>query len=157
MIKLKPLVFHIEGTLASGKTTLINRINKHFKNSTVNAYKEPDDVWRSSSILQDFYDSPKQKALQFQAFLAATFVIRDLRVREANQCIFLLERSLFSASEVFLPLLLDYKYTSLEEFLFLKEINDGFIEKCLKPDFYIYLNTSIETCMYRLRNRKTPG
>ena len=45
----------------------------------------------------------------------------------------------------------------MQEFLLLKEINNAYIQKSLKPDFYIYLNTDIETCLYRIRNRKAPG
>ena len=157
MIRKQPLIFYVEGNLGSGKTTLINKINRHFKDLTVSAYREPDDIWKASSLLQDFYEKPKQKAVSFQSFLAATFLVRDIHVREAPQKVFLLERSLFSASEVFLPLLLDCKYINLQEFLFLREINNTYIEKSLKADFHIYLNTNVETCLYRVKNRKNPG
>ena len=39
----------------------------------------------------------------------------------------------------------------------MKEINNAYIQKSPKPDFYIYLNTDIETCLYRIRSRKAPG
>ena len=157
MIRLRPLIFYVEGNLASGKTSLINKLNKYFKDKEIIAYKEPDDIWRSSSLLQDFYNLPEQKAVSFQAFLAATFLIRDIHAKETDKPIIILERSLFSASKVFLPLLLDCQYINLNEFLLLKEINNTYIEKSLKPDFYIYLNTDIETCFYRIRKRKSPG
>ena len=157
MIKSRALIFHVEGNLASGKSTLINKLNRHFKNSTVSAYKEPDDFWKASSLLQDFYDTPKRKAVSFQAFLAATFLIRDIHVREAPQKVCILERSLFSASKVFLPLLLDCQFITLQEFLFLQELNNTYIEKSLKPHFHIYLNTDVDTCLTRIKNRKTPG
>lgn len=157
MPRLRPLIFYVEGNLASGKTSLVNKLNKYFKDKEILAYKEPDDIWRSSSLLQDFYKYPEQKAVSFQAFLAATFLIRDIHAKDTDKPIIIFERSLFSASNVFLPLLLDCQYITLNEFLLLKEINNAYIENSLKPDFYIYINTNVETCFYRVRKRNSPG
>ena len=157
MLKPQGLIFHVEGNLAAGKSTLITKINKHFKHSVVSAYREPDESWKASELLQEFYDRPKTRALSFQSFLAATFLIRDIHVRDTPRKVCILERSLLSASKVFLPLLLDCQFVTLQEFLFLQELNNTYIEKSLKPHFHIYLNTDVDTCYNRIKNRQTPG
>ena len=53
--------------------------------------------------------------------------------------------------------MLDCQFVTLQEFLFLQELNNTYIEKSLKPDFHIYLNTDVDTCYNRIKNRQTPG
>ena len=82
------LIFSIEGNIGSGKSTLVNLLNKNIlsiDNKTVVFIQEPVDIWNSikdkngTTILEKFYENQEKYAFSFQmmAYISRIHILKE--------------------------------------------------------------------------------
>lgn len=165
-------VICLDGPIGGGKSVLIDLIEKevaHRLDARLLCIAEPCDEFESSGMLQGFYDDLKNRSAQFQTFV---FVTRMNRIREkleeyrqkhkTDPEMVILERSIFTDRHIFVEMLLasglmdDYGYKSyLSMWDFMLQTWDQILP--IHPNAYLYLSTSLETCMERIASRNRPG
>lgn len=121
----------IEGNIGSGKTTQLDLL----KRLSVPVYKEPIHLWP----LEEFYDDPKRNAFLMQTSVLATFPDRGPGIYE---------RSTRASKSVFSNL------THPQELM-----TYGILYNRLgwDPDYWIFLESSPELCLKRIRGRNGRG
>lgn len=150
---MKPFIVTIEGSVGVGKTTLgkslIRYINQHAEFENQDYYAEPFN----QQMLEQFLSDPKKYAYTFQLYmLNRRQTIYALAQVKNNDCI--IDRSLAG----------DYVFANVQhkkgnitdsEFEVYQQIFDEFAP--YKPDVIIFLKTSTEVAMSRIRSRDRNG
>ena len=151
----KPKWYIIEGNIGSGKSTLLDHFND---NHQIEIIQEPVNMWLSikgsddKNLLQEFYEDPVRNAYLFQTIVFKT----RLEALDSPQTkpIRLSERSIWTDRYVFGKSCIESKKMNTLEincyhfwFNWLEEKLWG------KPDGIIYLKSSPEKCMERMKTR----
>lgn len=144
-----PRIYLVEGNIAAGKTTLVNRLCEQH-----NLVPVPEPV-EDNPYLEKFYKEPSKYALAMQLWLferrltAYREAVRVASTRGCNGVV--LDRSVFS----------DYVFalngyhegtisrTGFDEYL--RAYNEA-LRTLPAPTAVFYLNVSPERCLYRIRN-----
>ena len=155
-----PLNVHIEGNIAAGKSSFI----KHFENKpSLITLPEPLLRWQNfkgHNLLKMKYESNKEFEYLFQSYVNVT------RIEQINNVfdkpgIRIMERSLQSSFHVFIQN--SHEKEEMDELTYdvLKYMYDVFTTGAMKimttPDLIVYIRTSPETCLNRLRMRGREG
>lgn len=160
-----PRIYSIEGNIGSGKTTIIENLQRTFANNpNVIFIREPVDVWQTiqdangETILAKFYKDPVKYAFSFQVMAYSTrlSMLRKV-IRENPQCeTIICERSLDADKHIFERMLYD----------------DGFIDEVshqIYQRFYgefqdqfrlsgiIYIDADAQVCKSRIEKRARVG
>lgn len=163
--KCKPnsnVVLYLEGNIASGKTSLLKRIEglgnflcvpepvDHWKNM---GYITNDGIHKTINLLERYYTHPTLYGMTFQLNVINDIVDRHKTfVNYANSII--LERSLYSCRDVFMKSMKEQETLHMLDFGILYNTIDNFIKfDACKCDGYIYLNVSADTCFQRMKVR----
>lgn len=150
-----PLVV-ILGNIGSGKTTLTKNVNETF--GKVLSLPEPVAIWKECGILQDFYDNMEKKALAFQMFAFATRAAQFKGIEWLNYDFCLADSHIIADQHVFTKNLVGMQKMTEKE-------SDQYSIFCqnwktlvpeMVPNKWIYLQTSAETCMERIKKRRRP-
>lgn len=149
----KKLVVSLEGNIGAGKSTLLEYFRKD-KHMTI--FPEPIEIWKNykgTNLFKLFMENPVKWAYPFQCLAIQTLL--DNQISEISTPIRIIERSIFSTKYCFIKTLVQDKIfqpvqvSILEEwFTFLKQTFP------LKIDLIIYLKTSPEVALQRIKNRK---
>jgi deoxyadenosine/deoxycytidine kinase len=153
----------IEGNIASGKSTLVNKLNSLFieKSLSFKVYPEPINEWqnfgpRNINVLNQMYHQPTRFSYLFQN-LALTSKVNQLFPSIKIRDNIIAERSIMSQLKVFVPLLHDKGMITDEENEMIKYQMESVHDHLqMTPDMYIYLRVSPITCMSRLLIRGRP-
>ncbi len=145
----------VEGNIGSGKTTLLEKLNN---NDQFEVIKEPVNVWLNTkgsdgkNLLQQFYEEPTRYAYLFQTIVFKTRL--QTLDHEQNKPIRFSERSIWTDRFVFGRSCIDSnKMNELETncyHLWFNWLENKFWKK---PNGIIYLKTSPEKCMERMKER----
>ena len=155
-----PLNVAIEGSIASGKSSLIKELRILAENDRWNFYPEQVERWkrlgpRRINLLKMFYQNPGKYALALQTQVMISKV-------EQMQCawnsyptpIAIFERSFESSAEVFAkanPLFGEVEKTISQN------LSDFLLENTeVDSDVIIYLETNPEQCLKRISKRDRP-
>ena len=132
----------IEGNIGAGKSTLVNILKK----AGMDAEEEPVADWKIGKIdlLKQYYDDPKKYAFLFQSF-----ILHSRKQHEAD----IIERSLFS-DKIFAEAQFRLGNLDVVEFETYKNLHGRFPQECAGR---IYIETSTETCLQRIRTRGRDG
>ena len=165
--------FFVEGSIAAGKTTLLERIAERLRAlglpGTLVVVKEPIAAWRNvggHNVLDRFYAEPSRWALAFQTHAMATRVaaIRSaiaaaIAARKpgesAEPIIVLCERSVYTDRHVFVELLhADGTLSDMERALY-EQAYDYYVPHAYpgKHGGVIYLRSDPDACVERMRRR----
>ncbi|UWX11327.1 CRPV-218 [Crowpox virus] len=155
---LSPIVISVEGNTSSGKSTLLKLLGEQDPtiNSKWKSVEEPIDKWRKVggytdyNLLQLLYDSRRRWCYTFQSYSLLTrtqLYVESLK--DCNKDTIFLERSVFSDKNVFAKSCLN----GLEWYIYLEYFNWITKQNDIKLDGIIYVRTSVDTCMKRLKNR----
>ena len=155
----------VEGAVAVGKPTLLPKLHAVFlaKGIDIDLVLEPVDKWvnwegqnnKSWNLLELMYQNPEKYASGFQ-MAAAISKIQSLS--DSPKPAKLVERTLQCQEKVFIPLLVQNNYLEeldqslLKHFFAMVRDNEG-----LKADVIIYLRTSPEIALTRVRSRNRQG
>jgi len=147
--------FIIEGNIGSGKTTLVEKLgnNKDFE-----VVREPVDMWLNTkgsngkNLLQEFYEDPEKNAYLFQTMVFKSRL--ESLEHPQTKSIRFSERSIWTDKYVFgKSCIKSNKMNTLEAncyHFWFNWLEDKFWKK---PDGIIYLRTSPEKCMERMKKR----
>ena len=155
----------IEGAGAVGKSTLLPKLHAVFlaKGIDINLVLEPVDKWvnwegpnnESWNLLQLMYQNTERYAFRFQ-IAAAISKIQSLN--DSPKPAKLVERTLQCQEKVFIPLLIQNGFLNgLDQSLlanFFKMVRNS---EGLQADVIIYLRTSPEIALTRVRSRNRQG
>lgn len=142
----------IEGNIGSGKTSLL----KYFKqNSLVEVIEEPVKKWQNVSganTLDLMYSDPKRWSYLFESYVLLTMM--EIHHRPQTSPVRLIERSAYSASFCFVENLHRSGTLSTVEYTVFQEWFE-YLMSHEKPqvDLIVYLRTSPEKCMERIKKR----
>lgn len=153
----------IEGNIGSGKSTLIELLKNENENEKMIYLPEPVDTWneiKDSSgvtILEKYYQNQKRYAFPFQmmAYITRLSLIRKTINSSPDDCIIIMERSIYTDREIFAKMLHDSgKIEDIEYSIYLRWFNE-FSESILHG--IIYVKTTPELCLSRIENRNRKG
>ena len=146
----------IEGNIGSGKSTFLQHFNDY---DNVEVITEPVEKWtdlKGCNLLQKMYEDPKRWSLVFQTYVQLTMLQQHSSRTEKE--VKLMERSLYSAMHCFAENLVRNKKMEKSEyevlyawFRYLVDEMKDIID--LGIDLIVYLKTSPETAMERIRVR----
>jgi deoxyadenosine/deoxycytidine kinase len=150
-------LFSIEGNIGSGKSTLIEKLNDI---SGAVFLPEPVDIWNEIkdtngvTILEKYYADNERYAFSFQMM---AYISRLTQIRNNSNCeILITERSVLTDYNVFAKMLYDAGKIAEIEFLIYKKWFDEFLKDLPTPKI-IYIKTSPETCLQRVKKRNRKG
>jgi len=165
--KKVPIFVSIEGNIGTGKSTLIDKLQKHFANKNnigkkIGYIPEPIHIWNSVTdnqgvtILEKYYANQQKYAFPFQmmAYISRLSGMRQAMQQEYD--IVIMERSMFTDKEVFAKMLYhDGKIEEIEYNIYKKWFNE-FI-----GDFpqiqHIYIQAEPEVSEERVLKRGRQG
>jgi deoxyadenosine/deoxycytidine kinase len=157
-IKKKPKLVSIDGNVGSGKSTLISLLKQRYNN--IYFAKEPVDIWKSltdndgKDILSYFYTDKKRWGYTFQNL---AFITRKMELDNAMKSgydLIITERSTLTDSNIFAKMLYENEcLTDIEMNIYKFWLN----EYNFKVDKQIYLRTSVDNCLNRIRKRNRVG
>jgi deoxynucleoside kinase len=169
-------IITLEGNIGSGKSSILNKINT---NDRVKVLQEPIDEWNQikagnqrfpydpsfsvssfpkrtedgKSILELFYDDPKQYAFEFQVLVYMS-LYNAIKTQSRFCDILICERSLESNIHIFGEMLYDMGFISPTQRGILKYMYETFNIQTNKR-VYLFVPYSICFCRIKIRNR--PG
>jgi len=163
----KPVIISIEGNIGSGKTTILENLEKSLEHDpSILFLREPLDVWESvkdsktgENILQKFYANPEKYAFAFQVMAYATrlSMVRDaIKIGDGQYRAIVLERSLAADKRIFAKMLYDdgkiddVCYQIYQKFY--KEFSDE-----VGLDGIVYIDADAEICKQRVEKRSRQG
>lgn len=160
------LIFSIEGNIGSGKSTLVNLLNKNIlsiDNKTVVFIQEPVDIWNSikdkngTTILEKFYENQEKYAFSFQmmAYISRIHILKET-MKKYPHSIIITERSVCTDKNVFAKML--YDDNKIEEINY--QIYNKWFEEFIKDiplTGIIYITTTPEKSLERIKIRNRKG
>ena len=151
-------IFTIDGNIGSGKSTLIEMLRGEYK-----IIDEPVTEWNTivdndgENIITKFYKDITRWAFPFQmmAYISRLVKFKEM-IKKYPNAILISERSTFTDYNVFAKMLYDSKkITEIEYTIYCKWFDEFMKEIPIKG--YIYLKTSPEICLQRIKKRGRGG
>jgi len=153
-------IIHIEGNIGSGKTTLIDNLEKLILFTKLSDKKfvfirEPIDKWKP--YLELFYNDKKRwsMTLQYKIFLDYENIYKSIDLLTLNDIYYIIERSLYTAFNIFVNNLYEINLINKIEYKSLCEhyemINNYY--KKFGDTYTIYVRTSSNISHDRILNR----
>ena len=158
-----PRIVSIEGNIASGKSTLLNRMRAQYKTmSGVEFVAEPVNQWRTitdaqgEDMLTKFYANPARYSFAFQmmAYISRLSLLR--RALSSGADIVFTERSVLTDRNVFASMLRGDGTLEEAEFKIYTRWFDEFISDIPEPEI-VYVRTDPEICVTRAAARGRKG
>ena len=156
---IKPKILIVEGNIGAGKSTFLKILRDNLACQVV---YEPLAMWQNvgggHNLLENFYVDTPRWAYTFQSYAFITRTVKQKQHALKNPySTQVLERSVFSDRHCFAKNLFETGIMSnLEWTLYLEWFSWFLDDHVAKPDGFIYLRTTPQTCYNRLlkRNRK---
>lgn len=149
-------MYFVEGNIGCGKSSFLRELEKLH----VPILQEPVDVWartrneNGKNILEEFYSDPTRNAYLFQSI---AFRSRVDAMSKLTQPKTVVERSVFTDRNIFAATArADGHMSNIEWDDYVKWF-DWVIDKCPKPEKFVYLRAEPETCMERIGHRARSG
>jgi deoxyadenosine/deoxycytidine kinase len=161
----RPIIISIEGNIGSGKTTIIDNLEKRYKDNTDIVFlREPVDIWSSIkdknevTILEKFYENSEKYAFPFQvmAFATRSASIKKTIKNYPNCKYIICERSLEADNNIFAKMLKDDGKIEDIEY----KIYEHFYENCkddVSIDGVVYIDSCPSVCIERIKKRDRDG
>ena len=154
----KPVIIAIEGNIGSGKSTVIHNLRQSMKN--VVTLQEPTLEWENfcgHNMLDLFYSNPTQYAFAVQVYLQSSLFkqFTNLMTQHRTENIILMERSMMSSKEFFIPLMKSKSYITDIEASVTSYLCEAF-SQATPVQLTIYLRSQPTVCMERIRQRGRP-
>lgn len=144
----------IEGNIASGKSTLIEKIAQKYQ-TNVQIFPEPVERWTNfngKNLLELLYGDPKKWSFSFQIFVLLTAFQNFTTENLCEYRIF--ERSLQSCRFCFAEILRNANVLDSTDFeIFCAWYEELSKMSCTKIDYILYLRTNPEICFDRMQKR----
>lgn len=151
----------IDGVISAGKTTLIRLLEDKLNREgslKVKAIYEPVDLWNSTGALQYFYDDVPNHAYEFQTYTYITRIARVINELAAtpDADVYLLERSIWTDRYIFMALLKN-QIGTLKCQMYEQWCDLWAYIMPMRVDKWVFLNTSLEESLKRIKVRNREG
>lgn len=136
----------ISGNIGSGKTSLTNRLAKHFNWEP--QFEEVD----SNPYLSSFYDDMQRWSFNLQIYFLNSRFRQIIKIRESGKSV-IQDRTIYEDACIFAPNLHDMQLMTTRDFDNYKslfELMSSFIQP---PDLLIYLKASVPTLVKQIQLR----
>ncbi len=140
-MKRPSFIVAIAGNIGSGKSTLSDYLAKEWGFSIL---PEPE---ARNPFLKKFYQDPERWSFHSQLFFLVERANTQITAEQKNQNL-ILDRTVYEDAEIFARTLL-----SKEEYDIYFRIYQSYLKELTPPNFVIYLRTSVDTLMERIRIR----
>lgn len=151
-------VFYLEGGIASGKSLLLQKLKEKYEN-VVNVVYEPLTAWqnykRKFNLLDLMYQDSLSNGLAFQIVAQITQLDREKNPENLDKPVVVFERSARSQL-IFIEHLYSLGKLREVDFHALLDLYSNMESKFIKNYKTIYLKTSPETSLERIRDRGRP-
>ena len=164
--KRKITLISIDGSIGSGKTTLMKYVKEYYKNNpNIIFAREPVDKWsfvkdkNGTEMIKLFYADQQKYAFSFQvmAITSRISIFREILNNTLdNDIIIITERSLYTDKHIFAKMLYDQGKMSDVEYQIYLSLFDEFINE-FDVENVIYVKTKPEKCYERVHTRSRPG
>ena len=147
----------LEGSIGSGKSTLLRLATEALGGEgSVEGLVEPVGAWKDvggHNLLQQFYEDPSRWAYTFQSYAFVSRLMLQAKT-PVTAPVRLMERSAFSDKHVFATNAHESGLMSDAEWAVYNEIWDFYTTVTPgRPDAFVYLRTSAQTCFERMKRR----
>lgn len=151
----KKRTISIEGNIASGKTSIINILEK-MGNPDIFTLKEPLEKWKNihnSNLLQLMYEDPNTWAKSFQSYAMLTMAQNHL----SPALLKIMERSIYSTRYIFLEAQrINNNIDEINWQILMNWFEFITLNFKMKTDAIIYLRTTPQTAYERMQKRNRP-
>lgn len=151
----KSVTLLLEGNIGCGKSTILKSISKL---GNIEVFPEPVEKWMNCSginLLKLCYEDPKKYGYNFQNYVFKT--MRENHLKTTEKPIKMMERSLFSAGEIFTKNLFEEGSITEDQYEDLLQTYKRMIANDkIQPDVIIYIKTSPEVAFSRITSRRRP-
>jgi deoxyadenosine/deoxycytidine kinase len=131
----------IAGNIGSGKSTLSKYLSEKWG---FDILEEPE---AKNPFIKKFYKDPERWAFHSQLFFLTERANLQLKIERTSSNI-ILDRTIYEDAEIFAKILL-----SDAEYKIYRKIYEHYLEIITPPNFIIYLRTSVDTLMERIKIR----
>lgn len=146
----------VEGNIAVGKSTFIHRLkNQLGVNASIHC--EPVDKWtnlRGTNLLNEMYLDPIHRSFHIQSYIQLTMAMTQQLF--SNKPIKVMERSLDSGRHVFTEAMKVSRHIDSTEYNILDEWYQWLEQRNVPTNEIIYLRSTPELALNRLRRRNRP-
>ena len=145
---MMPKIKHIAiaGNIGAGKTTLTEKLSKHF-NWEVH-YESTED----NPYLSDFYNDMQRWSFNLQIFFLNSRYQQVLRILEGDKTV-VQDRTIYEDAYIFAPNLHDMGLMSTRDFQNYFQLFKTMSSQIQPPDLLIYLRASIPTLVEHIQDR----
>ncbi len=145
---MMPKIKHIAiaGNIGAGKTTLTEKLSKHF-NWDVH-YESTED----NPYLSDFYNDMQRWSFNLQIFFLNSRYQQVLRILEGDKTV-VQDRTIYEDAYIFAPNLHDMGLMSTRDFQNYFQLFKTMSSQIQPPDLLIYLRASIPTLVEHIQDR----
>lgn len=133
------------GNIGSGKSTIIKYLQQQ-KFENIHVIQEP--LCEMQDLLTNFYEDTKKWSFHLQCKVLLLY--HKMRKNFSPDKKYIIERSPFESKHIFAEALFNSESLTPVE---LSLYNELFEELSWKPDYTIYIKTSPELCLERIKNR----
>lgn len=150
--------YSLEGNIGSGKTSLLTKLNSY---DNIEIILEPLDEWKKvcdeegNNLFELYYKNPKKYGILFQSLVYKTRLKSiDKPQIQQNR---ITERCVMTDKHVFMNVMIQNNIINKLENEWYHTWYDWITSKFPKPDKIIYLRTSVDICMERIKKRAREG
>ena len=136
----------VAGNIGAGKTTITEKLAKKFSWEPV--YESVVD----NPYLEDFYKNMNRWSFNLQIYFLYHRFSSQVKLKDIVGG-FIQDRTIYEDKEIFAKNLNDLKFMSNRDWETYKSLFDNMTMFISKPDLIIYLKTSTDTLLSRIKNR----
>jgi len=136
----------IAGNIGAGKTTLCERLSKHFGWEV--QYESTDD----NPYLSDFYDDMRRWSFNLQVYFLSNRYQQILSILNGDKAV-IQDRTIFEDANIFAPNLHDMGLMATRDYENYRELFDIMTSQIQAPDLLIYLKASVSTLVSHIQSR----
>lgn len=136
----------ISGNIGSGKTSLTNRLAKHFN------WEPQFEEVETNPYLSSFYDDMQRWSFNLQIYFLSSRFRQIIKIRESGKSV-IQDRTIYEDAYIFAPNLHEMQLMTTRDFDNYKslfELMSSFIQP---PDLLIYLKASVPTLVKQIQLR----
>ena len=136
----------IAGNIGAGKTTLCERLSKHFGWEV--QYESTED----NPYLSDFYDDMRRWSFNLQVYFLSNRYNQILGILKGDNTV-IQDRTIFEDANIFAPNLHDMGLMATRDYENYRELFDIMTSQIQAPDLLIYLRASVSTLVSHIQSR----